>query len=1686
MSRGKHQEPRRRTTWARSTRLKRLVVLPLVLALTVGVAWAYWTAGSVPGGNGAAAATSVNQGATPTTSGTGPTITVSWAATTLASGQAVSGYQIKRYDANTLALQTILSACTGTISALTCTESGVPGGSWKYSVTPALATTWVGVESPKSITVTTDGTAPTNVLSRSVLSGGAYLTGTSLYYRGDAAGSFTLTNALTDAGSGPASSQTAALTGTTTGWTHTPSTVSTPAGGPYVSNTFSWTAGTTSGPGEVVIGSDVAGNTAATALTMVNDSTNPSGGSISYTNGYTSGTSVVVTYTSGTDAGSGVDSTLARIKRSVAPLTGGVCGTYLTNNNYALNPTSPYTDSNLSSGNCYTYQYVTTDNVGHTSFASSASVAMVDYNGAVSATSGLLSRWRFGEMPISSSDSFTDTTGTLLSAHTSSTGTTWTVQGGSNTTAQISASGTVRRGAAGTAAYYTSAVPLSADYLLEADVVVKSLLAGDFAGVIGRVDTTGTGSGTFYTARYNVDLGRWELYRFVNGGQTNLGTFAQVLTSGQSYRVGLDMHGSTISVLVNGAVVVTVTDTGITTAGRAGVRFFNNASAGSDTTALHLDNLEVSPPAADSKGSNTGDYHEGVLLGASGAVTGDANTAATFDGAGDKMQVAAPTGLPTGAAARSVETWFKTPGVASAQVRQALFAYGSNADGQWFGAWLEGGGTQIKAWGGNAFDRVFTFPNNFNDGLWHHFVETYDGTTVKMYVDSVAGTGGSASLTLNTIVNSYGFGVGAVLDPATGGLATASYFNGSLDEMSFYTTALSAGTVTDHYQLGSGFRPVVTATVANLAYTENATSLLDSGITVTDSDGTNLTGATVSMTTAYVNGQDTLAFTNQNGITGTWTAATGVMALSGMATVASYQAALRSITYNNNSDAPTTSTRTVTFVASDSGPSNTASRQITLTAVNDAPINAVPTGQNASMNTVKVFSSGNGNLISISDVDAALASVQVQLVSTGGATTLSTTTGLTFSAGDGTDDPTMTFTGTTTAVNTALAGLSFNPTTGFAGTASLQINTNDQGNTGTGGTLSDSDTVAITVTYAQMAYVANSGSNTVTPINVTTGTAGSSITVGTAPRGIAYTPDGTKAYVTNNTSGTVSVITVATGAVTATITVGTLPRGIAITPDGTKAYVTNQGSATVTPINLPANTKGTAIAVGNTPTGVAFTPDGTMAYVTNYGSNTVTPITVSSNTPGTAITVGAGPFGVAVNPAGTKAYVANNGTNTVSVITVGGGVSATITVGSAPLGVAFTPDGAKAYVANQTSNTVTPITVSTNTASTAISGVGTTPDGVAITPDGTKAYISSEGSAKVTPITVSDNSVGTQITVGTTPMGVAMVPDQAPTAALAVITGAAAGSPVSLDASASTSTTSAIATYMFDFGDGSATTTASPTTTHTYAYAAGYTVTLTVTDTVGTSTTRVFTGQTVSRNGSSVATTTRAVTITGGPGYFSTILGTTGLLNYFHLAEALSSSPAQDFKGTNDGTYVGGPTMAQPGAITGDNSVTFDGVNDTITVPRLIADDFSIEFWFKSSQGIGTGTRWYDGAGLIDADLVGTANDFGISLRSDGKIVAGTGNPDTSIVSSSGGYNNNAWHHVVFTRTRSSGALKLYVDGSAVGTATGNANFLDDQATISFGRISDPKNYYAGSLDEVAFYWTVLSAGTITSHFNAR
>jgi hypothetical protein len=132
---------------------------------------------------------------------TGHSATVSWTATTLL-GQSATGYTVKRYDSSGTA-QTVCTGCSGTLTALSCTESSVPAGSWTYTVTPSLGA-WTGSESPRSSTATvqapglsiTSATTLTSLPATVTASVTGYSQGQTVAFKLDSASGATLTATL--------------------------------------------------------------------------------------------------------------------------------------------------------------------------------------------------------------------------------------------------------------------------------------------------------------------------------------------------------------------------------------------------------------------------------------------------------------------------------------------------------------------------------------------------------------------------------------------------------------------------------------------------------------------------------------------------------------------------------------------------------------------------------------------------------------------------------------------------------------------------------------------------------------------------------------------------------------------------------------------------------------------------------------------------------------------------------------------------------------------------------------------------------------------------------------------------------------------------------------------------------------------------------------------------------------------------------------------------------------------------------------------------------------------------------------------------------------------------------------------------------------------------------------------------
>ncbi|MGA0607280.1 hypothetical protein ACO2Q0_14915 [Phenylobacterium sp. VNQ135] len=180
--------------------------------------------------------------------------------------------------------------------------------------------------------------------------------------------------------------------------------------------------------------------------------------------------------------------------------------------------------------------------------------------------------------------------------------------------------------------------------------------------------------------------------------------------------------------------------------------------------------------------------------------------------------------------------------------------------------------------------------------------------------------------------------------------------------------------------------PVLSGAGGTTAYTEGAASAVASALTVVDGDHATLSSATVSITANFNAAEDALTFINQNGITGSYNAGTGVLTLTGSATVAQYQAALRTVAYSNSSDAPNTASRTVSFVVNDGAASSSAATQ----TVTVAPVNDAPSGADATLNVqagaARAFTAAD---FGFTDVDGhALAAVTITTLPAAGALTL--------------------------------------------------------------------------------------------------------------------------------------------------------------------------------------------------------------------------------------------------------------------------------------------------------------------------------------------------------------------------------------------------------------------------------------------------------------------------------------------------------------------------------------------------------------------------------------------------------------------------------------------------------------------------------------------------------------------------
>ncbi len=179
-------------------------------------------------------------------------------------------------------------------------------------------------------------------------------------------------------------------------------------------------------------------------------------------------------------------------------------------------------------------------------------------------------------------------------------------------------------------------------------------------------------------------------------------------------------------------------------------------------------------------------------------------------------------------------------------------------------------------------------------------------------------------------------------------------------------------------------------------------------------------------------------------------------------------------------------------------------------------------------------------------------------------------------------------------------------------------------------------------------------------------------------------------------------------------------------------------------------------------------------------------------------------------------------------------------------------------------------------------------------------------------------------------------------------------------------------------------------------------------------------------------------------------------------------------------------------AFSSTKSMAFDGVDDFIEATKTAAlTTASLSMWVKVSGTFGANERqslasnddFNHGRDFIIADTPTTTNDAYIAMFA-GAIIYGK-------TSATGGIpiNDGNWHHLVWTYDGSAGtsaAINMYVDGqNQYSNATYSSYWSYEIKFQYFGKPTAANTYFAGSMDEVAYFNSVLSSSDVTAIYNS-
>lgn len=221
----------------------------------------------------------------------------------------------------------------------------------------------------------------------------------------------------------------------------------------------------------------------------------------------------------------------------------------------------------------------------------------------------------------------------------------------------------------------------------------------------------------------------------------------------------------------------------------------------------------------------------------------------------------------------------------------------------------------------------------------------------------------------------------------------------------------------------------------------------------------------------------------------------------------------------------------------------------------------------------------------------------------------------------------------------------------------------------------------------------------------------------------------------NKGEDTLSFIDLATGSELGRAEAGHMPHEIAISPDSTQAAVVAYGGKTIDIFDVGSRAKLRTIDLGDNegPHGLVWLDDGRLVATTER-SKTLTLVDTRSGDAVSAIPTGQIGHMVVISPGKSRAYTANIPDGTVSVIDLAAGRKLRdIEVGGEPEGIALAQDGRELWVGDLKGARVQAFDTATFEKLAEVK-TGSVPIRVAVSPDGRWVVTSNLGSGNLTVI----------------------------------------------------------------------------------------------------------------------------------------------------------------------------------------------------------------------------------------------------------------------------------------------------------------------------------------------------------------